>query len=293
MGRIKNFIRNLNYLSKHSLWDQREEDIVYLTNKILDDGIYEYGIRPEGYKFLNILDTWKSIEYIAETNKSFVRFNDGEVRLMRGMDQPFQAYDKELVSRLYKILSDPDPNVVAGINKNYYIPLYNVVHNDYDRRNAYDLRWFFLENCDANAVYLDGTLTFWNFGEHSEESEKFWKAWKEMFRGKRIAIICGRGILDKLDYDVFELSDRREYIYGPSRHAWIEYERIMSDIVKNVSKDTLLIFILGMAGKAMIPEMSALGYVAWDIGHLAKSYDAYMKNTEYTEENVADFYAPD
>ena len=42
--RIKNLVRNINYLTKHSLWDQREEDIVYLTEKILNDGIYEYGI---------------------------------------------------------------------------------------------------------------------------------------------------------------------------------------------------------------------------------------------------------
>ena len=48
MGKIKNLLRNLNYLSKNSLWDQREKDIVYLTNKILDDVQYEYDLIDGG-----------------------------------------------------------------------------------------------------------------------------------------------------------------------------------------------------------------------------------------------------
>lgn len=48
-----------------------------------------------------------------------------------------------------------------------------------------------------------------------------------------------------------------------------------------------------MAGKAMIPEVADLGYVAWDVGHLAKSYNAFMTNMQVTPENIANFYAPD
>lgn len=283
----------MNYLSKYSLWNQREKDIVYLTNKILDDGIYEYGIKPKGYRFLNILDTWESIEYIVKTNKSFIRFGDGEINLMRGINQPFQMYDKELVDRLYRILYNSNSAIAVGINDGYYVPLYSVENNIYNRRYSYDYRCFFKKYCNPKAVYLNGSFTFWNFGEHSESSEKFWRLWKEMFRGKKIAIICGKDILDKLQYDVFEYCLERQYIYGPSRHAWNEHEKIISSIAKEVNKDTFLLFILGMSGKAMIPEVTELGYVAWDIGHLAKSYDAYMKNIEYTEENVANFFAPD
>ena len=43
-------MRNINYLTKHSLWDQREEDIVYLANKILDDVQYEYKFFNAGTK---------------------------------------------------------------------------------------------------------------------------------------------------------------------------------------------------------------------------------------------------
>lgn len=293
MSRIRNLIRNINYLSKHSLWDQRECDIVYITNKILDDGIYEYNIELQNHKKLNILDTWKSIDYISKTGKSFVRFNDGEINLMKGLDQPFQKYDEALVVRLFKTLKEPNGNIAVGINKNYFVPLYDWNHNEYIRRHAYEFRRFFLEHCSQEKIYIDGSFTFWNFGEHGEESERFWHIWKEMFRDKSIAIICGEGILDSLEYDVFEYCKDRTYVYGPRKHAWLIHKELIEEIQARVDKNTILLFILGMAGKAMISEVTDLGYIAWDIGHLAKSYDAYMKNIKYTPENIKNFYAPD
>ena len=293
MNRLKTFIRNINYLSKHALWNQREDDIVYLTNKILDDAIYEYDIKPNDYLFFNIMDTWESIDYIQNTNKSFVRFCDGEINLMKGINQPFQEYDVELVNRLYKILSSNDDRLAVGISRDYYIPLYKEQEVDYIRRHAYDYRCFFEKYCNKERKYLDGSFTFWNFGEHSPESELFWKKWKNMFSEKKIAIISGRGVLDKLEYDVFEQSKERLFIYGPNKHAWKEHDLIIDEIKNKVDKDYILIFILGMAGKAMIPETIQMGYTSWDIGHLAKSYDAYMKNIEYSKDNIAKFYAPD
>ena len=68
MGKIKNLLRNLNYLSKNSLWDQREKDIVYLTNKILDDVQYEYDLIDGGTVKPKILDGEKSLDLILETS---------------------------------------------------------------------------------------------------------------------------------------------------------------------------------------------------------------------------------
>lgn len=293
MGRLKNILRNINYLSKHSLWDQREEDIVYLTNKILDDGIYEYSLDLKEYKKYIILDKWESIDYISKTGLSFVRFNDGEINLMKGIDQPFQKYDRILVNIMFKMLRETNDKILVGINRDYFSSLYYLEHNGYIRRHAYDFRQFLHEYCNFDRTYIDASCTFWIFGEHSEESEKFWDTWKEMFRDKSITIVCGEGILDKLQYDVFELCKEKKFIYGPKKNAWSEHNRIITDITSKVDKDTLIVFILGMAGKAMIYEVTELGYTAWDIGHLAKGYDTYMKNTEYSPENISRFFAPD
>ncbi|MGN0902586.1 MAG: GT-D fold domain-containing glycosyltransferase, partial [Succinivibrio sp.] len=93
--------------------------------------------------------------------------------------------------------------------------------------------------------------------------------------------------------DVFELSIQRKYIYGPRKHAWRQKDKIISEIELTVPKDWKLVFILGMAGKALIPEMVERGYVAWDIGHLAKSYDIYMQDKKVDEKEVRNFFKPD
>ena len=292
MERLRNFIRNINYLSKHSLWDQREEDIVYLTNKILDDGIFEYDLNLAGYKKINICSKEESLVKILKTGKSFVRFNDGEIRLMMGVDQPFQRYDEELAQRLMDILANPKENLLVGLNREYFHKGYDLRNNYFIRRNSYDFRSFFQNYCNLEANYIDGACTFFEWGNRDEAAYEFWTAWKNAFKDKDIVIVCGEHILDKLEYDVFEMAKSKKFIFGPKINAWDEHRSIIEKI-KQVDKRSIIIFILGMGGKAMIPEVTDLGYVAWDIGHMPKSYNAFMTEMPITKENIAKFYAPD
>ena len=163
MGRVKNLIRNINYLTKNSLWDKREDDIVYLTDKILDDGIYEYNLTLPGYSKIEIYDKIESIERIINSGKSYIRFGDGEIRLMMGEDQPFQKYEKELTDRLYNVLSNEYDNLLVAINRNYFIPGY-IDRNVFNRRNAYDFRSFFRKYCKPGVKYLDAACTFHDWG---------------------------------------------------------------------------------------------------------------------------------
>lgn len=292
MNRLKNLLRNINYLTKHSLWDQREEDIVYLTNKILDDGIYEYSLELDNYKKLKILNKNESVELILNSGKSFVRFGDGEIHLMQGLDQPFQKYEIEIARRLYHILENPRKDLLVALNREYYIPGYIRGNDSFMRRNSYDFRCFFKKYCGDETRYIDAACTFGGWGDRSESAYNFWNLWKEAFKDRSIAIVCGKHILDKLEYDIFELAKSKQFIYGPKKNAWDEHEKIIEKI-KKIDRQTIIVFILGMAGKAMIPEVADLGYVAWDVGHLAKSYNAFMTNMQVTPENIANFYAPD
>lgn len=293
MSRIKNFLRNINYLTKHSLWDDNEKQIVYLTNKILDDGLYEYGLKLPYNLKLQILDARQSLELLKKENKSFVRTSDGEVKLMSGMDQPFQKYEKEIADRLIQLLEEPRTDIYVGINRNYFIPLIPKGNPYYYRRNAYDFRNFYMKHCAFQAIYIDATFTSYNCNSDQEEIEYHYNCWREMFKEKDIVVVCGQGILDKLEYDIFELARTKKYIYGPSRHAWDQHDELINKIKAEISKDQLLVFILGMAGKAMIPELTDMGYVCWDVGHLAKYYNAYMTGMVWSEENRNKFYAPD
>lgn len=294
MSRLKNLLRNINYLSKHSLWDQREEDIVYLTNKILDDGQYEYALDLCGNEKIEILDQQESLTMLETHPKSFVRTGDGEIKLMMGQNQPFQKYEAEIVNTLIRLLETPRDDMYVGINRNYYIPLSCMENVEYYRRNAYDFRCFYKEHLNSHMQYLDATFISYPLGHpRCKEYDTIFARWKNLFAGKKLIIACGQGILDSFSYDIFELAESKKIIDAPRINAWDKRESIVQQIKANSPTDCLVLFILGMAGKALIPVLTEAGYMCWDVGHLAKYYNAYMSQMEGTQEAIRNFYAPD
>ena len=288
MNRLKNFIRNINYLTKHSLWDQREEDILYLTNKIIDDVGYDYGLNKDGK--INVLNTDETMKLLEEETISFVRIGDGELRIIGGEDQPFQRYEKEIAERLKHILSGQQKNLYVGLNYAYF----SCFPFDYERRNAYDFRCVLRQLCNPNNIYIDAGVTCAQIPFVSKEiASPYVERWKHLFFGKDITIICGDHILDDYSYDIFALAKTKKFIYGSRRNAWDDHARLMQEIISTASKEEILVFILGMAGKVMIPELVDKGYTCWDVGHLAKYYEAYMTDMHWSKENTINFYKPD
>lgn len=295
MNKIKTLLRNINYLTKISLWEQREKDIVYLSNKILDDGIYEYKLKFSDYKKLKILNKKDSLNEILCSGKSFVRMSDGEIGLMQGINQPFQCYEPEIGKRLLELLKNQREDILVGINRDYYIPYFRAREDSYMRRHAYDFRKFFDKYCNFNSVYIDAACTFnYVLGYSDDEvTQEFWNAWKNAFKNKKLVVVCGEKLIEEMQYNIFEDAESIKYIYGPRRNAWNNHEQIIEQIRKE-DKQQLIVFILGMAGKAMIPEVTELGYVAWDVGHLAKGYNAYRMGLDGQKmDNIIEFYKPD
>lgn len=294
VNKIVTLFRNLNYLSKHSLWDNRESDIVYLTNKILDDSIYEFNLSPDGYNKIHVLTKEESMDLIFNENKSFVRTGDGECRLLMGEDQPFQKCETAIIDGLKKILKNDTPNLLVGVNGNYFSPLYKINNPFFYRRNGYDLRSVYSKFINLDKIYFHSAITGYQFGqEFSNECKYQYERWRNAFINKDIVVVCGEGILDKLQYDVFELARTKRIIYGPRINAWDKHDELISKIVNEVEKKCLIVFILGMAGKVMNLELTEKGYICWDVGHLAKFYDAFKKRKVMTDLDKKNFYAPD
>ena len=134
-----------------------------------------------------------------------------------------------------------------------------------------------------NQVYQ--TYSSMNFAAYYEKVRR-------LFEQKKLTIIAGEGILDKLTYDVFDLAKEKEYLYGPATDAFSAYDEILEK-ARRIDKDRLICVILGPASKVLIRDLTQEGYTAWDIGHLAKDYDSYRKRLGRTKEEIASFYAPD
>ena len=305
------FFRTLRNL-KNCNWSQLKKNLYYLmetdlrsmpddlTYKIKDETLEECALELEEYrenlKQLQVLDARQTILMLKNHPKSFTRYGDGEIHIMQGMDQAFQKYDPELAQKMRDILAQSRSDVYVGLNHAYWESpqRYAERNRRFYRIRATGYRRFFTEHCDPNALYLDAACfgAYYRFDD-SFDYEDHYDSICELFAGKKIAIVAGEGVFEKLKHNVFHRAESQMILHGPRIHAFSEYNSILEMIDREVPKDHLICLILGQTATVLVSDLTDMGYLTWDVGHVAKDYDAYMCGTEKTQKNMDAFWAPD
>ena len=294
---LKRLARNMWYIIKNDL-EKKEEDLIYqIKDEVLEECALELDdMKKRSICKLDILNGPETLEKLKNEPKSFTRLGDGEIHIMEGKDQPFQEYDPILARKMVDILSKGRDDVYVGLNYAYYVSPNNFTERNrrFYRNRRTHYRRFFTNICDLSRQYLDASAcgAYFPYGEDFDFESHYRKV-MELFENKDIAIVCGEGILDDLQYDVFSLAKSKMIIGAPKINAFAEYDKIIAKIKENVSIDTLVCIILGMTATVLVPDLTDLGYMAWDLGHIAKEYNAYMTKMEKTQENMDRFWAPD
>lgn len=153
-------------------------------------------------------------------------------------------------------------------------------------------RDFFLKYCNKKRTYLaTGFSQIYMSGYNCDYKEYFYKI-EKLFLNRKIVIFSGKGILEKLEYDVFRLADERIHIYCKSKNAYDDFDEIYQKALSYPADKYILIFMIGPASKVLVYELTKKGYLAWDTGHLAEDYNAYKKSIIRTDKNIAEFFAP-
>ena len=291
-----NLKNNLIYLMQNDLQQRELEQTYKIKDEVVEECVCEFEEYKNLYTKLQVLDSQMTIKILARYPKSFTRYGDGEIHIMQGKDQPFQKYDPVLAEKMRKILATKREDVYVGLNHAYFQSPQNFTERNrrFYRLYATGYRRFFAENCDKDGVYLDASCfgAYYRFGD-DYNFEGHYERIKALFADKKIAIVSGEGVIEKLEFDVFERAAEKIIVHGPRIHAFSEYEELLRKIKENVPKDYLVCIILGQTATVLVPDLTDIGYMAWDVGHVAKDYDAYMKKMEKTQQNMDAFWAPD
>ena len=293
MSYLKNLWSNIRYLMLYSL-RERERTLLYDGLNRVED-IYKYEIKNgDVEETLDILNYDQTIDLLLENPKSFCRFGDGEIDIIQGRNIAFQEYNSKLARELENILKSDKEELYIGINYNLFHSSKNF--SEYTRKfyliDVKKYRDYLLSVCKRKKTYIAaGFNQLYMCVENYDFSVYYGKILK-LFEGRDIVIFCGKGILDHLQYDVFQKAKSVEYVYGDSMNAYKEYEKLLEKALQ-YPKEKTLCFILGPTSKVLVYELSQKGYCAWDIGHMAKDYDAYMQHKEKSDEEIINFFAPD
>lgn len=209
----------------------------------------------------NVKTSFETLQILLETQKSFIRFGDGEYIIGLGYGY-FHIPTKQWRSPWFKY---------TWVVKNYpIIKKYLIPNKEYG-------------STDISQIYA---------GYKDYDFEKHYAILKALFTDKKILLICGDKVLANVEHNLFAQAQEMSIIYGATKHAYAEISTLKEEILK-FNKDWLLIFALGPAGKVLGYEMFKLGYRVLDIGHSIKDYDAYKHGVKMDKEGVSKFFAPD
>lgn len=284
---IKILVRNLIYLSKKDIVERQCE---WLENA---NDLWKYG-NDVKVERLAVLSPVQTVDLLLQNPKSFCRYGDGEIDLIEGKSIPFQKYNPELAEKLLKTLQTDRKDLYIGINYSYFHAIDNLlpmVKRFYmtevrDRRNK------FLEYCNAGIRYIDAGFNQCFMTYQTFEFESYYEKIKKLFEHKKVVLFCGQGILDGLQNNLFEYAESVQYEYGPSKNAFEYYPQILEK-AKAIGREKLICFILGPTSKILVSELTKEGFLAWDLGHLAKDYDAYKSRKMRSEQDIQKFFEPD
>ena len=297
MNKIITLLKNIKYLMNHSL-NEEKKDIIYNTLIRLDD-YYKYEILDD-MEYINnmpVLDVYnydETINLLLNKPKSFCRFGDGEIELIEGKGIPFQEYNEVLGRRLKNILHTYYRDMYVGINYNYFHNTRNM--NELNRKfYLYDVKVYrekLLKYCNPTTKYIAAGFNQLYMVMQKFDYDNYYDKIKSVFKDKELVVFCGVGILEKHEYNVFENCDSIEYVSFPNKNAFACYSEILNK-ARTYSKNKILCFILGPTSKILVEDLTKEGYMAWDIGHMAKDYDVYMRKVAKTQDEIGKFFMPD
>lgn len=297
MNKVITFLKNIKYLMNNNLKDSKRTIVCDALEHF--DSYYKYEILDDpdfidNMPVLSVYDYDETVDLLLKNPKSFCRFGDGEIDLIEGKDIPFQEYNHELGIRLKNILAVSNDSLYVGINYNYFHNTRNM--NEYNRFfYLYDVvryRARLIPYCNPMTKYIAAGFNQLYMVMDDFNYDDYYNKVKDLFLNRELIVFCGHGILDNHKYNVFERCSSIEYVQYPSKNAYNCYKDILN-CAKNYPKDKILCFILGPTSKVLVEDLTKEGYMAWDIGHLAKDYDAFMKKREKSEKEISDFFRPD
>lgn len=294
LGRL---LKNLKFLMKYDLSNKEKKLKFEILSSVEDIYIYRISNSINNLKdsLLTVLDPEKTLDLLLNEPKSFCRFGDGEIELCMGKGIPFQKYDLDLQKILLEILQRNSDNMYVGIDYNYFSSINYLTETvkKFQIDNAKKYRDFLMKMCYRERIYIATGFTSIYLTYNNYNYDNYYKKVKNLFKDKELVIFAGNGILNKLKYDVFELARTKEYINAPSSNAFSDFENILEIAYSYPADRKTLVFILGPTSNVLVYHLAQKGYMAWDIGHLAKDYDAYMRGIEKNEKNIVEFFRPD
>lgn len=237
--------------------------------------LYKFGILRNK---LNVASVDETLEELLRTEKSMVRFGDGEIVMMCGRDIIFQENVPALSKELKKIIHFDDDGLMVTIPDIFGdLSQYSRRAGRFWKKHLLSFRRVYEKQCNAEKVYYNTSVSrpYYSF-QSKENCGRWFETFKFVWQGKQIVFVEGAGTHNGVGNDLFDGAVSIERIVCPPCNAFFVYDEIL-EACRQVPEDRLFLISLGSTAKVLVTELYEAGYRVIDIGNLDMEYEWYLQ----------------
>ena len=237
--------------------------------------LYEKGILHNRIQVHTIDET---IDELLNTEKSMVRFGDGEIVMIKGIDLMLQKASPEIGQGLANILAYPYDDLIVTIPGIFdTLSDHRKASRQFWKDHLLFCRKTYEKYCNPDRVYYSTFVSrCYYFGQDRSRCDGWFAKIREIWENRDIVIVEGTKTHNGIGNDLFDSARSTERIICPPSDAYSALPAILEQCL-NYDKDRLFLLSVGVAAKFLALELYQKGYRVLDIGNMDMEYEWYIR----------------
>lgn len=237
--------------------------------------LYEKGILHNKIQVHSIDET---IDELLQTEKSMVRFGDGEIVMIKGVDLMLQKASAEIAEGLKEILAYPHddlmvtiPGIFEGLSDHHR------ASRQFWRDHLLFCRKIYETYCNPDRVYYTTFVSrCYYFAKDRTPCAGWFAKIRKIWENRDVVIVEGTKTHNGVGNDLLDTAKSIERIICPPSDAYSALPAIL-EACTAYKKDRLFLLSVGVAAKFLAADLFRQGYRVLDIGNLDMEYEWYVR----------------
>ena len=237
--------------------------------------LYEKGILHNHIRVHTIDET---IDELLNTGKSMVRFGDGEIVMIKGVDLMLQKASPEIGKGIAAMLAYPYDDLMVTIPGIFdTLSDHHKASRQFWQDHLFFCRKTYEKYCNPNRVYYSTFVSrCYYFGKDRSRCDGWFAKIRKIWENRDIVIVEGTRTHNGVGNDLFDSAASIERIICPPSDAYSALPAILEECLR-YGKDRMFLLSVGVAAKFLALELFQKGYRVLDIGNLDMEYEWYIR----------------
>ena len=233
---------------------------------------------------IHVMTVEETIDALLHSEKSLVRFGDGEFAMMRGVNLVLQKSDAALTGKMQEILRNEDPELIVTIPEIFDgLSMYRKQSRTFWKDHLLFCRKLYDQYCISELPY--GSTSFSRPYITASEGEKkkcvyYFRQIREIWKDRKLFVVEVAATHNGVGNDLLSEAESVRRLICPPRNAYDHMAEITVTALKLIQPDEMVLVSLGPAAKPLVMELHQKDIRVLDIGNLDKEYEWFLMKAD-------------